>query len=238
MRGRLVLAVLVLALAIPSCGRGGRDTPPAPGDPGGVSPTGSPPGVRVDLATDDLLAAMRDGLDAWAERWRAAAPGFALDSLYRDAAQPFHPQLTRPLTTQDVQRARFFGAVSPDSSRIAEADWYRQVIDGEPELWGEPDAAPALVDLKADSFHVLTTIGTVGGFEEVFWIDRERFVVIGYAERRFEPWSGGGDLWVYDLARGTLTTFHTPDVGREAYERYLDLARPALRKKYDVRLRA
>ena len=188
----------------------------------------------MDLSTDSLLMAMRPRLQAWAQRWAAVLPGFTLDSLYRSRSEPFRPAYSRKLTSEDLRRARFFGETSADSTRIVEADSYRLFVDGAPELWGEPDSAPALADLRADSLWILATVGTTGGFEDAFWIDSNRFVITGYGERQFEPWQGGGELWAYDLARGTLTRYSTPDVDKATYDRYVAAAKAALRARFSV----
>jgi hypothetical protein len=107
-----------------------------------------------------------------------------------------------------------------------------------PEIETEPDAASALLDLRSDSLHVFATVGTVGRFDEVFWIDRDRFVVIGRGERISEPWTNGGDLWVYDLGQGTLTRYQTPDMDTKAYQRYGALVDAYLWKRYKLRPRA
>lgn len=229
---RWVPAALALALAVASCGKRQPE-----GGPGSASPTGSPPGVRVDVAADTVLQALRPGLEAWVERWKAAIPGFTLDSLYREAGSGLAMVDRRAADRDDLRRARTFGALSPDSTRIAEPDSYRQLVDGAWELWGEPDSAPALLDLRADSLSILTVVGPAGGFEEAFWVDGDRFAITGYGERRFRPWTGGGDLWVCDLARGTLTYYHTPDVDSTAFGRYMDRMRPELQRRYNPRLR-
>lgn len=191
-------------------------------------------GVPVSPLTDSVLAEMSSALGPWTRRWAQVLPGFTLDSLYRNPPERFEPAYARRLEPHDLRRARFFGAISPDSSWIVEADSYRTLVDGAPELWGEPDSAPALVDLEADSLRILTTAGTAGGFEDAYWMDSSRFLITGYGERQFEPWVGGGDVWVYDLSRGTLTRYNTPDVGKAAYDRYLDLAKAELRKRYSA----
>ena len=223
------LAVVAALLLSAGCARrdSGQETgshvdrPPHPtlGDP-------------VDLSTDSLLMAMRPRLNAWLQRWTGVFPGFSLDSLYRSRPEPYRPAYSRKLTSEDLRRVRFFGERSPDSTRIVEADSYRLIVDGAPELWGEPDSAPALADLNADSLRILVTVGTTGGFEDAFWIDANRFVVTGYGERQFEPWRGGGELWAYDLARGTVTRYSTPDVDKATFDRYVEAAKAALRSRY------
>jgi hypothetical protein len=223
-----VAVTALMALAAIGCGR--REDRAAGGDSGAAGPLGE----RASLATDPALAAMAPRLEEWSRRWAAVVPGFVLDSLYRESGQSFAPSYKRPITREDLARARAFGEASPDSTRIVEPDSYRALVDGAWELWGEPDSAPALLDLRSDSLSILTVTGPSGEFEEAFWIDADRFVVVGCGERQFEPWTGGGDLWVYDLARGTLTWYHTPDVGKQAYDRYVRSSRNASRKRIAV----
>ena len=228
-RGLWILVLAAGVISLTGCGR--RQSP----ESGSPSRAAHPSlGTPVSPATDPVLAAMRSQLGPWTRRWAQVLPGFALDSLYRSPSEPFEPAYARRLEPHDLRRARFFGATSPDSSWIVEADSYRTFIDGAPELWGEPDSAPALVDLEADSLRILTTAGTAGGFEDAYWIDSTRFFITGYGERQFEPWVGGGDVWIYDLSRGTVTRYNTPDVGKAAYDRYLDLAKAELRERYSA----
>lgn len=221
-RGSLALLAGVMVVAMGGCGRKHPDSGSAPPDTV-VPPPGSESslGARVDVSTDRYLRAMAPQLRDWVARWRTALPGFALDSLYREPGT-FPVGYRRATTSRDLERARVFGQLSPDSTRIVEPDMYREKSDGEWELRPEPEAAPAIVDLRDDSLTVITVMGTEGGFEDAFWIDRDHAVLVGYGERRVEPWAGGGDLWELDLPRKQLTLYHTPDVAKDAYDRYLE----------------
>ena len=100
---------------------------------------------------------------------------------------------------------------------------------------GDADSAPALLDLRTDSLYTLTVIGPSFTFEDAFWVDRDRFVIVGYGEREFAPWRGGGDLWLYDLTRSTLTLYHTPDVRKDAYGPFIERSNAAQRKRVRAR---
>ena len=216
---RSLVVITVVLLACSACGRSRQDSGSAPPDTVATTSESSL-GSRVSVATDPYLRVMAPKLRDWAERWRGVMPGFTLDSLYREAGA-YPVGYRRATTSADLERARVFGQLSPDSKRIVEPDMYRQKSDGEWELRPEPDAAPAIIDLRDDSLTVVTVTGTSGGFEDAFWIDRDHIVLVGYGEREYEPWRGGGDLWVLDLQNKRLTYYHTPDVAKDLFDRYV-----------------
>lgn len=234
MRQALLLSVAAF-IAIAGCGKRERE-PATGGETTSTAPasSGSTLGERVGPASDPLLAAAAPRLSEWSRRWGQVIPGFSLESLYREAGAPFTIAYRRRATSEDHERARFFGEVSPDSTQIVEPDMYRFKASGAWELWGEPDSAPSIIDLRTDTLMVITGTGPSGGFEDAFWIDRNHAVLVGYGERRFEPWAGGGDLLVLDLPRATLTTYHTPDVTKPVYDRYLKLSYAAQSKRFRV----
>jgi hypothetical protein len=236
MRRALLLSVAAF-IAIAGCGKREREAATS-GEMPSTAPasSGNTLGARVGPKSDPLLAAAAPRLSEWSRRWAAVLPGFMLDSLYREASSRMPDFYPRAAGADDIERARVFGELSPDSTRIVEPDSYREKGRTWQDWGGDADSAPALLDLRTDSLYTLTVIGPSFAFEDAFWVDRQRFVIVGLGEREFDPWQGGGDLWVYDLARGTLTLYHTPSVNKDAYGRYMRLSDAAEKERVARRL--
>ncbi len=164
--------------------------------------------------------------------WRAAIPGFRLDSLWRTGRESWRPILVNGAPGaapdedlasppwEDAATAAAFTVTSPNGRFDLEIDTYQAIVEygDELEIGGEPDTRAAIFDRQTRTESVLscgerwpaatgaagsTTIFALGGWE--------RFGLRAMEARLAPP--------VFP-ARFVLTTYVAPTVADTVYVRY------------------
>lgn len=113
-------------------------------------------------------------LQSWIDAWRRAVPGLSVDSLR---------------WTREYAIAPTPGSDSPLSLLPAdECECYRVHAPGRGALWleigsgGEPDMGAYLLDGERGLLFRLGYFGTVGGFDDAFWIDTDEFAFTSFED--------------------------------------------------------
>ena len=212
MRMRPVALVFVVLLA--GCGRRGE----TPGISGQDVASPGPIGHR-----DSLMNSIKPELKQWVAMWRAALPGFQVDSLRSQPRERWTPVAVQGLESDpDSTRAIMLGVQSPDECRILDIDsyqWFR--INGDSvEVGGEPDSRPRLFDYNARTVASVAFCGTPCGYHWGRWLSPDQFVLGGWEDADELGRSKKGALFVYDLRDSTVASYETRVVSSEDYERY------------------
>jgi len=163
---------------------------------------------RFDRAR--LTAELREPLADWTTYWRRYDPAFALDSLRWSVIDSIHVAGTEPLSDSVRTRAALrWYAWSPDRTRAVDPDTYREWEPETGTFGYEPDARAVLYDFAQYHAQVLESCGTPCRYDDARWLDRDRFVLMGWIEE-LDPVSAAGverfspRVTVYDLERRTV----------------------------------
>ena len=175
-------------------------------------------------------------LAEWVEMWRAAIPGFEVDSLWGGEPRRRPPGYVSVYQAEVEPRDkgremafRILGMPSPDGRYILDMNTLDYVkLDGDSiVVGGEPDSQCSLIDRRAKTVSILESCGTVCGFDWGRWLSPTRFAVggsysPGFGEGRY------GTLSIYSLPDSTVCEYRTriasqSDVGRyaRAWRRWL-----------------
>ena len=218
--------VLVAWLVVPvGCGRREQPSPP-------------PPSAQAEV--DTLVAANAAQLEEWVSEWRLAAPEFELNLLEKNGPGPFTLLDIvgyNPRDPRERERRLRYGIFAPDSTRFIDPDVYRAIgigPGGAPTIERDANSAPRLVDLATHSATRLLDCGTACGNSDAFWIDRLRFVLIGWSEADTLG-NIRAELRFYDLGNGMFTTFYSPQVTPDAFARYLAASDSAVLRRDAMR---
>ncbi|HUK61764.1 MAG TPA: hypothetical protein VLV15_00480 [Dongiaceae bacterium] len=151
-----------------------------------------------------LTNELRRPLAHWVVYWRAYDPGFALDSLRWSLADTIVVERTEPLadSLRNSADGRWW-AWSPDRTRAANPNWYREWDPDRKEFDYGPDAQSELLDFSSHTGSFLRFCGTGCRNDDAVWLDRERIALVGWEDHDmgdslFEP-----VVTVYDLDRRT-----------------------------------
>jgi hypothetical protein len=151
-----------------------------------------------------LTNELRRPLAHWVVYWRGYDPAFTLDSLRWDLTDTILVERTGAITDslRNTATARWW-AWSPDRTRAVDPDWYREWDPDRKEFMYEPDAQSELLDFTTRTGSYLTFCGTGCRNDDAVWLDRERFVLMGWqdadnGDSLFQP-----AVTVYDLDRRT-----------------------------------
>jgi hypothetical protein len=196
----------------------------------GASGEAPPPRELPQVATgDSAMRRMAPRLEEWAAMWRAAMPGFRIDSLYIANEGPaFRGGYVRPAgelypgPSAGGARRPVLEADSRDGRHRLVFDWYRWVEErnGKVEASGEPESAPLLVDLHGGTANRFEFCGTPCAFDWGAWLSNDRFVLGGHEEVDATGRWRRGRLRLYSIADSTVTTYVTRPVPYEDFERY------------------
>jgi hypothetical protein len=227
LRSGCALSFALLLIVSDGCARREHPSPP-------------PPVARVEV--DTLVAAHAPQLGEWLSQWRRAAPEFELNQLERNGPAPFtllNIVSYNPRDPMERQRRLRYGVFAPDSTRFIDPDVYREITmdPGGPAIGRDANSAPRLVDLATHSVTRLVDCGTACGNDDAFWIDRLRFVLMGWSEADTLG-NLRAELRFYDLGNGMLTTFSTPPVSRDAFGHYVAASDSAILRRDAARASA
>jgi len=164
--------------------------------------------------SDTLVNTIAPALSPWMILWRHAYSGFQPDSLIRFGVAPmFRGGPVQPLRelyppSKEHQSAfRILSARSPDGRYDLIFDSYLCVeADGDKvDISGEPESAPALLDLRRKT---AKRFDGFGGVNWGAWASPTRFVLTG---TQYEGRNMGIRGWVqvYSLRDSTVTTYVT-----------------------------
>jgi hypothetical protein len=226
MRMRPVCVVAAVAVMLAGCGRReGRQTtavpPRAPGD--------------------SLIHAIAPELTEWVAMWRAAIPGFTVDSLSREGGWKWKSGRTSAIEGDPEHRDNaedlafdILGIPSPDGRRILDIDDYQDVqVTGESaEAGGEPDSRSVLIDTRARTETEIEFCGTYCGFHWGRWLSPDRFLLGGWQESTDDSEAFHGTMSLYDLRDSTVISYATRTVPRTEYDRYYEAWKGWLLKRY------
>jgi len=175
--------------------------------------------------------------------WRAAMPGFGLDSLRGDGPQKWQPVMV--VTSErsfilsrerdrDDPTPQILGLPSPDGRRLLDIDSYQLIeIQGETMVvGGDPDSRSAVLDRSAGTEAVLFLSGTTAGAHWGRWLSPDRFVLGGWQDTNDEAEERQGWLSVFDLRDSTIVSYSTRSVSRTDYEHYYEAWKRWLMKRY------
>lgn len=220
---------LVLVACLAASGGCGRREQPGP-----------PPLARAEV--DTLVATNAAQLAEWVSWWRQAAPEFELNQLEKSGPAPFTLLDIVPYNPRDPrerERRLRYGIFAPDSTRFLDPDVYRAVgigPRGAPAIEHDANSAPRLVDLATRSATRLLDCGSACGNSDAFWIDRLRFVLMGWSDADTLG-NIRAELRFYDFGDGMLTTFYSPLVSRDAFAHYLAASDSAILLRDAARMR-
>ena len=167
-------------------------------------------------------------LEEWVEMWRAAIPGFEVDSLWGGKPRRWPPGYVtvyqaenEPGDTEHDMAFRTLGMPSPDGRYILVVNTLIIKPDGDSiVVGGEPDSQCSLIDRRAKTESILRSCGTVCSFDWGRWLSPTRFAVGG----SYSPGLGEGrygTLSIYSLPDSTVCEYRTriasqSDVARQA----------------------
>ena len=164
--------------------------------------------------------------------WRAAIPGFDLDSLWAEGRTPWKASWSQlpPRTSkhggaipwEDEITAEVFTITSPDSAFDLEIDTYQAITEyeGRVSVGGEPESRSALYDRRRNRETVLVFSGTMGAQEWGRWFGPRRFALAGWRDASDMGHWKQGWLAIYSGSDSSVTTYVTRVVPTEAFERY------------------
>ena len=189
-------------------------------EPEPARPTGPPIG-RSDL----LINSIRPALAEWVAMWRAAIPGFAVDSLWRAKAERWSPSWApvpasfsdenQTYPFEDEMSAKVFTITSPDSALDLQIDTYQMIS----ELGAQPDSRSALYDRQKNRETEVAFSGTMGGQHWGRWLNTKRFVLGGWSASEYGHWMSGW-LSVYSLSDSSVVRYVAHAVADTTFERY------------------
>ena len=236
------LALLAaLACGVAGCGRGDDASLFASADSSGVRPGPelanpaaiphpSPPQPRGSQVgrRDPVLNAAAQDLEAWAAMWRAALPGFQVDSTWSTGVERWVP--ARRTLGRDVDHLEMTGDLayallafkSPDGRYVLDVDWYQIIAPAGDslEVGGDADSQPVLVDRGARTESVLQFCGTACGFHWGRWLSPTRFAIGGWqVADDYSQWLQGS-LLIYSIRDSTVRRYETRIVSAADYARY------------------
>lgn len=124
-------------------------------------------------------------LPEWVNHWRSVIPEFDPENFSQNYKGKL-PDLVTEL--QDYQSEDYFNQYmiySPDSSMYIDLYSYGMEIirrNGRFIASFSPDVEAAVVDVENQRRHRLLFIGTMGKFEDAFWISGEELIIVGNGE--------------------------------------------------------
>ena len=165
---------------------------------------------------DTLLNGAAAALGPWVEMWRQAMPGFALDSLRRDAARRgLRDGTVQPLGDFAAMGSRdslgVFRIDSPDGRYTVVLDRYQGIIDagGVIGIGGNVDSAPVLLDRAHGTANTFAFCGPACAFEWGAWVDASRFVIAGSVHAGPGAASAAGYVEVVSIADSSRVRYWT-----------------------------
>ncbi len=154
-----------------------------------------------------LTRELRQPLADWVSYWRAYDPAFALDSLRWTLADTILVERTEAISDSLRTTPSPRGwAWSPDRSRVVDPNWYREWDPDRNEYMYEPDAVTELLDFTTRTGTFLQFCGTGCRNDAAFWLDRERFALVGWTDTDMGDSLFAPRVTVYDLERRTTAT--------------------------------
>jgi hypothetical protein len=188
----------------------------------GYRDDGEPTGPQIGKS-DTLVNEVAPKLDEWVAMWRAAAPGFELDSLWVTGRRRW--SVIHRTTTdhpRDELTFKVLGLPSPDGRHILVPDVYQEVVAVGDSLegGGEPESAPSLVDLSKKEESVFEMCGTSCGTLWGTWLSPTRFALGGWKDARDLGQRTSAVLGIYSLVDSTVTSYVTRSIPSTDYEKY------------------
>lgn len=190
----------------------------------------------ADTLANGLPRVLVPKLDAWVGLWAEVTPGFAADSLFCVARGSFQFQSAQQAAgakfVEDVRVRANIIALSPDSVRALDFDRYLDFDvdpDGNIRILREPDSAPVLTDLVADTLWIVEFCGTSCFYDGAYWLESSRFALTGCVEASDQPegpWRAFLDI--YDLNSHQVSRWWAHEVNRADLERYVSASEAAL----------
>jgi hypothetical protein len=227
---------LLLVLVLFGCSRRETKSPIEAVHP----PPAQPSGTQIGK-TDSLMNATVPGLSEWVVMWRAALPGFAVDSLWAGSRGRWRPisvgegdGFTEAREGPDDVTFELLVLPSPDGEHLLYVDHYQAIeADGDIiEVGGEPDSEPALIDRRRNTVAILRSCGTVCGFHWGTWLSPTTFALGGWQDAdAYSQWKQG-TLSIYSIPDSTVTTYLTRVVSAKDYGQYVSAWESWLLKRY------
>jgi hypothetical protein len=144
--------------------------------------------VSVDTLANGLPIGAVAAADDWVQICRRTIPHFVLDSLVPASPHLFQfheawPGLaSRARGTHGAIGERGLYMYSPDSCRFVNFNMYAEVTrdkDGRLIAGDDPESAPVLGDLVADTLWMIGICRACCSFDGAYWVDASRFVLTG-----------------------------------------------------------
>jgi hypothetical protein len=203
------------------------DNPADRPEPKPPQPAGASIGRR-----DSLMNALRPELAEWVTMWRAAIPGFKVDSLYfvdrhpwkivweelppTDKHAPWYPwddQISAQVLTITSRDSAFELWIDADQS-IDESD------SGEIVIGGEPDSRSELIDRHGNRSVRIFDAGTGAGAHWGHWFGSRRVALAGWSNASdYGHWNQGW-ISIYSIPDSSITRYVTRIIPWDKFRLY------------------
>lgn len=174
--------------------------------------TGDSVAKEDSLPDEDFAFFIEKNMRKWLRYEQQAHPGLNLHSFSRSNPHGFssirNVRFTRPKNHDDSLN-QLLGCVSPKGNFIVDIYSQRYIWEEKGKTilsGGDPESGINLVCLRDSSSHLIEYTGSEEGYDDVAWIDNERFLVTGY-NNYFRADSIQLDYKVYNLRTKTLICF-------------------------------
>jgi len=172
-----------------------------------------------------MMNALRPGLVEWVRMWRAAIPGFRVDSLWvvdRRLWTPVWEQLP-PSPWEDEISARVLTISPPDSAFDVWIDADQSIAEsnsGEITIGGEPDSRSELIDRRGNRSIGIFEAGTGAGAHWAHWFGPGRFALAGWSNASdYGHWNQGW-ISIYSIPDSSVTHYVTRIIPWEKFQLY------------------
>lgn len=197
---RFVFLIILLSCVFLGCSNGSNDNPKKinKGD------------IIFEESTNDSINLPNEVLD-WVEEWKRVNPNFAIDSFKIYNIGPIEYILSsnyEKFEDYDIYNQLF--SFSSDSSKYVDIYSYNTVLSKEENKTVaifDVDAEASLVDIINKKKHRLLFLGSMGSFDDIYWINEDEFVIVGFHEdfsSHLNKTAYFPDIWHYNLKDNTV----------------------------------
>ncbi len=187
------------------------------------------------------MNAIAPELSDWVSMWRAALPGFEVDSTWGGVQQRWSPIFSdtieddfgKTVSGGDIT-FKLLGVTSPGGRYVLDIDRYQHIglENDELEVGGEPDSWTLLIDRRANREMTLARCGTPCGYHWGRWLSPTKFALAGWQDADESSEWKQGNLLIYSMTDSTVDAYVTRIVSASDYELYQEAWKAWLLRRY------
>ncbi|MEK6646174.1 MAG: hypothetical protein AABY84_05845 [Candidatus Firestonebacteria bacterium] len=208
------------------------------------------PTIMQEMKRDEelrrIMLIAEKGLDKWIKWCSVTIAKFDIKQCKKEKEESIHFYEFGPMNTEIYQFDKMKNKLevklysySPDKTKVLHINNGIFVNKkGEFELVGEPDSAVSFIDLKKGKHYHILFYGTMGGFNEMIWIDANNFIITASS---WDEFSQGKIhytpmLYFFSLSKNIMIQYRHPGIKTSTetfflnWQRYFEVKFPNLKR--------